>query len=140
VWLGRVPLRWVLENTDYQQGSRFEQKLVRGPFSAWYHTHVFFDDERGGTILRDEIDYELPLGPVGVWLLHARVRRRLGRLFKYRHQQTRKIVEANDFPGAPAPRASTKPDPVDLPKDRRIDPTASHQTGGPPAVRGGLVF
>ncbi len=58
------------------------------------------DDGRGGTLLRDEVDYELPLGAVGRWLGSAFIERKLHRLFDYRHDVTRRIVEAGDVPNS----------------------------------------
>jgi hypothetical protein len=137
LWLGGVPVKWVLEGTEYTFGSRFEQKLVKGPFSAWYHTHVFYDDDHGGTVLRDEIDYEFPLGPVGAWLFQSRVRRRLGRLFKFRHERTRKIAESGDFPGCADLVAAKKLLPIEAFKALRVDPSPTSQGVGQPGIRAG---
>ena len=63
------------------------------------------DDGRGGTLLRDEVDYELPLGALGRWIGGGLVGRKLRRMFDYRHETTRRVVEAGDFP-------NTTPGPV----------------------------
>ncbi|MDD9970852.1 MAG: hypothetical protein OXR73_31735 [Myxococcales bacterium] len=44
--------------------------------------------------LRDEIDYALPLGPVGQLAARLFVDRRLARLFAYRHETTEEAVLA----------------------------------------------
>jgi ligand-binding SRPBCC domain-containing protein len=51
------------------------------------HTHKFSAAE-GGTLLRDEVQIELPLGALG-WPAWPLVRRKLHRLFGYRHAVTR---------------------------------------------------
>ena len=50
------------------------------------------DDGRGGTTLRDEVSYELPGGVIGRWLGGPIVRRKLERLFQFRHEVTRNVV------------------------------------------------
>jgi ligand-binding SRPBCC domain-containing protein len=73
---------------------------VSGPFAAWYHRHVFLDDGSGGTLLRDEIDYAVPLGALGQFLGGWLITRLLERMFTYRHQTTKHLVES----AAPKPR------------------------------------
>ena len=59
--LGPVPLRWVAEHTEYEPPRMFADTQLSGPFARWYHRHLFLDDGAGGTLLRDEVDYEPPL-------------------------------------------------------------------------------
>ena len=99
--LGPFALRWVAEHTEYEAGRWFADRQVRGPFARWYHRHLFLDDGKGGTILRDEVDYDPPLGPLGRWLGGAFLRRKLQRMFDFRHETTRRIVESNDFDPGP---------------------------------------
>jgi ligand-binding SRPBCC domain-containing protein len=95
-WLGPVPLRWVAEHTEYEPPRLFADRQVSGPFASWYHRHRFLDDGRGGTLLRDEVDYDAPLGWLGRRLGGGLLRHKLRRLFDYRHDVTRRIVEAGD--------------------------------------------
>ena len=95
--LGPLNLRWVAEHMEYDPPRLFADRQLSGPFAMWYHRHWMLDDGRGGTTLRDEVEYELPLGTFGRWAGGGTVRRKLARLFDYRHEQTRRIVEAGDF-------------------------------------------
>jgi ligand-binding SRPBCC domain-containing protein len=95
--LGPLRLRWVAEHTEYEPGQMFADRQVAGPFARWYHRHRFLDDGAGGTILRDEVDYEPPLGWLGRRLAGRFLEKKLDRLFQYRHEATRRIVEAGDF-------------------------------------------
>jgi ligand-binding SRPBCC domain-containing protein len=93
--IGPVPVTWVAEYTDEFQPDRlFTDRQVSGPFAQWLHHHWFLDDGAGGTILRDEVDYQAPLGPIGQWLAGAMIKRKLDKMFTYRHQVTRQIVES----------------------------------------------
>lgn len=85
------------EHTEYVKGEMFADRQVRGPFASWYHRHLISDDGNGGAILRDEIDYEPPLGWVGKFLSGSILESKLQRLFDFRHEITRKIVESHDF-------------------------------------------
>lgn len=99
--VGPFPLTWVAEHTEYEPGRMFADTQRSGPFASWYHRHWFLDDGAGGTVLRDEVEYEPPFGALGRWLGGGFLEKKLGAMFTYRHDVTRRIVEADDFP---APR------------------------------------
>jgi ligand-binding SRPBCC domain-containing protein len=96
-WIGPFPIRWEAEHTEYESGRLFADRQVTGPFARWYHRHLCLDDAQGGTLLRDEVDCEPPLGPLGRWLGEGLIRRKLEKLFDFRHRMTRQIVESGDF-------------------------------------------
>lgn len=95
--VGPFRMSWVAEHTEYEPGRMFADRQVEGPFASWYHRHHFLDDGRGGTILRDEIDYEPPLGALGRWLGSGPIRSRLRKMFDYRHELTRRLIESGEF-------------------------------------------
>ena len=99
--LGPLHVRWIAEHTEYEPGRLFADRQVQGPFSSWYHRHLFLDDGEGGTLLRDEVDYEPPMGIVGRMLAGNLLRSKLEKMFDYRHEVTRRIVESGDFPHTP---------------------------------------
>lgn len=98
--LGPARLTWVAEHTEYAPPHLFADRQVSGPFASWYHRHHILDDGRGGTLLRDEVDYELPLGLLGRLMGGAFVARKLRRMFDYRHEVTTRIVASGDFQGS----------------------------------------
>ena len=83
-----VWVTWVARHTRYEKDELFEDEQVRGPFRRWLHTHRF-QPAPGGTLLRDEVDLELPLGRLArpAWPL---ARLQLQRLFAFRHEATRR--------------------------------------------------
>ena len=95
--LGLVPIRWVAIHTEYEPPHLFADRQESGPFAYWYHRHRFLDDGQGGTILRDEVEYQLPLGFLGRWLGEGLIRRKLERMFAYRHDTTRKLIESEKW-------------------------------------------
>lgn len=94
VHVGPFPMRLIAEHVEYDPPHLFADRQASGPFAKWYHRHHFLDDGAGGTILRDEIDFEPPFGILGRWLGGWFIRRMLERTFTYRHDTTRRLVEA----------------------------------------------
>ncbi len=95
-----IPISWVAVHTEYDPPHLFADRQESGPFARWHHRHVMLDDGRGGTLLRDEVDYELPLGVLGSWLGGWFVRRKLERMFAFRHNVTRRLIEEGVTAGA----------------------------------------
>lgn len=90
--LGPIVVQWIAEHTVYHPPYMFEDIQVKGPFRSWRHRHLI--ESRGdAVILRDEIDYEPPLGVVGRVFAPLLIDRRLRKLFDYRHQVTREWCE-----------------------------------------------
>jgi ligand-binding SRPBCC domain-containing protein len=90
--LGLVPVRWIARHTAYDPPRSFEDVQERGPFRRWRHRHVVSPHPKGAT-LRDEIEYEPPLGILGRLAEPFLVRPRLEKLFDYRHEITRAWCE-----------------------------------------------
>ncbi|HEY0944424.1 MAG TPA: TIGR01777 family oxidoreductase [Opitutaceae bacterium] len=77
--------RWEAEHFGHEPGRQFCDRLVRGPLPRWEHRHGFADLGGGESVLTDDIGFELPGGVIGAFFGAARMRRRLERLFTYRH-------------------------------------------------------
>jgi len=90
--LGPLTIKWVAEHTVYDPPHRFEDIQIKGPFSSWRHRHIV-EPQQGGVTLRDEIEYEPPMGFLGRAFAPILIQGRLQRLFDYRHQITRKCCE-----------------------------------------------
>ncbi|QEG37575.1 SRPBCC family protein [Bythopirellula goksoeyrii] len=91
--VGPIPVSWVAIHTEYEPPHLFADRQESGPFAWWYHRHHILDDGEG-TLLRDEVEYQVPLWPLGDWLGGWFVRRKLERMFDYRHKTTRSLVES----------------------------------------------
>jgi ligand-binding SRPBCC domain-containing protein len=86
--------RLVAEHTACEQGRMFQDTLREGPFRKWVHTHTMEPDGEGASWLTDHIEYELPLGVVADLAVGWFVKRRMERMFAYRHEVTRRECEA----------------------------------------------
>ncbi len=86
--VGRAGPRWVAEHVAYDPPHEFRDVQRSGPFAAWDHRHRFRPLDGDRTELSDEVTYRLPLGSLGHAVAGPLVRRRLERMFAYRHRQT----------------------------------------------------
>ncbi len=69
----------------------FRDVMVEGPFPDWTHTHMFYADD-DATLVRDKVEYQLPLGPLGRAVGPLGVVG-LDPMFRYRHRKTRELLE-----------------------------------------------
>ncbi len=91
--VGPFRCTWMAEHTHYEEGRMFRDVQVVGPFAKWEHTHLVEPDGPDACILEDCVEYELRFGVVGKWLGSWFVRRKLKRLFDYRHRVTAEATE-----------------------------------------------
>lgn len=81
-------IRWVAEHTLYEKDRMFQDRQVKGPFNHWIHTHTFTTVDKGETMLEDCIEYALPLPPFGNLFGGRSIKKKLDRIFRYRHKTT----------------------------------------------------
>jgi len=88
--MGRWPFqrRWVAEHQEFEAGRFFSDQQVSGPFAYWKHTHTFEPDGPAACYLEDRVEYALPFGILGRSCGGWYVRRKLEKLFAYRHEMT----------------------------------------------------
>ncbi len=92
-----IPLRWTARIVDLEPLRRYRDVQVHGPYARWEHTHAF-EATDGGTIVRDEIVYALPFGPLGDIVNRLAVRGALKRMFRHRAAVTRTLLAAPNAP------------------------------------------
>ena len=68
---------------------------LKGPYRRWEHTHTF-EAIAGGTLVRDDLVYELPLGMLGDAVHGSLVRPRLEAIFRHRAR----VIDAVFAPAA----------------------------------------
>ncbi len=60
--------RWVVNIAEFSFNEYFQDVQKQGPFRHWQHTHSFEPMLQGGvegTLIRDEVEYEVGFGAVG---------------------------------------------------------------------------
>lgn len=92
-----VPFRiaWHVLIPEFEWNDHFCDVQTSGPFDYWRHCHRVQAQTRNGvdgTLVRDEVEYELPGGPLGdlANLLGGRLQMRY--VFSYRHRQTSRLL------------------------------------------------
>ncbi len=78
-----IPTRWRTEITSYEPPTRFTDLQARGPYRRWEHVHTFSSVD-GGTLVEDEVVYELPFGQLGEIAHRLAVQGELRRIFRHR--------------------------------------------------------
>ena len=87
-----VPMRWRTLIEAWEPGRMFVDRQLRGPYRLWHHTHEF-EARPDGTLVRDAIRYEIPLGPIGTVARALFVARDLERVFDFRRRAVTRLLE-----------------------------------------------
>ncbi|MDG4856797.1 SRPBCC family protein [Streptomyces sp. T-3] len=61
-------LRWRMTSqiSELERPAYFIDEQTAGPFKQWRHIHQFEPDGRGGTVMRDSIEFKAPAGVLGL--------------------------------------------------------------------------
>ncbi len=89
-----IRLLWEAEIDEFVWNSHFADRQIRGPFAYWHHRHTVQQEARAnsaGTLLRDEIEYEPPLGPLGE-IAGVLIAHQLRTTFGYRKLRTTELL------------------------------------------------
>lgn|GEM_PF-503429 len=92
VRIGPIKQRWVAVHEITDDG--FIDRQEEGPFAFWEHHHRFLPASDDTCRLVDSIRYRLPLGFLGKIFGGPLVRRKLNRMFAYRHEMTKQVLES----------------------------------------------
>ncbi len=87
-----IPLRWQTEIQRVEKPHRFVDTQLKGPYRLWEHTHIFTQTGKG-VLMKDEVKYQLPFGPIGVLTNSLLVRKKLENLFRYRKAAIERIFK-----------------------------------------------
>lgn len=86
---------WIGEHTACNEGRMFRDSQIKGPFALWRHTHSFEPDGPSACYLEDRVEYALPMNALGRIVAGRFVRRKLDRLFSYRHEFTARTFQGS---------------------------------------------
>lgn len=86
-----IRTHWRSLIAEYDPPRGFRDVQLIGPYRLWDHRHRF-QAERGGTVVEDEVEYQVAVGPLGR-LAHALfVRRQLATIFDYRRDRIEALL------------------------------------------------
>ena len=92
--LSGIPVNWTSRIIEWDPPRRFADIQVQGPYRSWTHTHIFDAQGETRTIIRDRVEYEVPLGPLGEVARVLLVEPRLKSIFDFRAQAYREAFGA----------------------------------------------
>lgn len=90
-----VRARWIARITEFEWNHHFADVQDHGPFRNWHHRHEFLEQERNGvtgTLVRDQIDYEVGFSFVGAIANRLFVRRQMESTFTQRQQRLPQLL------------------------------------------------
>ena len=93
------PLRvsWDAKIDQFVWNGHFCDLQLRGPFAYWHHCHHVSAETRDGvpgTLLRDELRYEMPFGFLGSIANWAAVSGQIRSTFAFRRQRTAELLRS----------------------------------------------
>ena len=90
-----IRMAWDAEITEFLWNDHFCDSQLRGPFAYWHHCHRLQAEVRDGapgTLLRDEVEYEMRFGVLGELAQRLDAERQFRALFRFRHQRTAELL------------------------------------------------
>lgn len=85
-----VPLRWKTRIEKWEPGKSFVDTQLNGPYTRWYHIHEF-TELADGTLMRDKVEFKLPLGRIGELVAGWFVTNDVKKIFTFRSKAIAKI-------------------------------------------------
>jgi ligand-binding SRPBCC domain-containing protein len=88
-----IPWRMTSQIVAFERPRSFTDEMRRGPFARWHHVHVF-DERNGATLMRDQVEYASPFGPLGAAVDALFLRRYMSELLRRRNLHIKSVAEA----------------------------------------------
>ncbi|NNE25982.1 MAG: SRPBCC family protein [Saprospiraceae bacterium] len=85
-----IPMYWKTKIVEVNDRESFVDEQLKGPYKLWRHKHSFEPNEKG-VLMRDRVDYALPLGIIGQIGHSIFVKKRLNDIFDFRYQKIEEI-------------------------------------------------
>ncbi|KFF12136.1 SRPBCC domain-containing protein [Chryseobacterium soli] len=85
-----IKMKWQTEIKQVSFQKSFTDFQNKGPYKLWNHFHEFIPNEKG-VLMKDTIDYELPMGFLGEIAHQLFVKKKLEHIFEYRNAVLEKL-------------------------------------------------
>ncbi len=84
-------LKWRSRHHPAPTGEHFGfvDEQIHGPFPHWRHIHRMLEASSSSSIMEDRVEYTLPAGVLGHWIIGRRIHCQLEQLFAWRHARLR---------------------------------------------------
>lgn len=93
-----LPMKWRTRIDRWEPGRAFVDRQLSGPYEKWVHLHTF-EAADGGTWIRDQVTYVVPLDPLSRPVRALFVTPTVERIFAHRHQVIARLLGTRHSPG-----------------------------------------
>lgn len=83
--MANISVKWRTKITQVDFQKSFTDFQQKGPYKLWHHFHEFIENEQG-VLMKDTVDYQLPLGFLGTMMHSLVVEKKLKHIFDHRFQ------------------------------------------------------
>jgi len=87
-----IPILWEVKIEKMDAPNLLVDVAVKSPFKFWKHSHIFTQVDENFCELKDRVEYIAPFGFLGS-LLNFFVQYELEKMFRFRHQITKQLLE-----------------------------------------------
>jgi ligand-binding SRPBCC domain-containing protein len=81
---GLISFKWIAKHFGYIHNKQFQDKMIKGPFKKWIHTHSFVSQGSDQCIIEDKIEYAPKFNKIRSKIIQKRIQNYLNQLFLYR--------------------------------------------------------
>ena len=81
---GLISFKWIAKHFGYIHNKQFQDKMIKGPFKKWIHTHSFVSQGSDQCIIEDKIEYAPKFDKIRSKIIQKRIQNYLNQLFLYR--------------------------------------------------------
>lgn len=89
-----IKTTWVTEITQVEDKAFFIDEQRVGPYKIWHHQH-FLEATPTGTLMKDIVSYQPPMGFLGSMMNSLVIRKKLQEIFDYRTKALEEIFGKN---------------------------------------------
>lgn len=90
-----IRIAWIAKITEFVWNHHFCDRQLSGPFAYWNHCHRVRTETRNaipGTLITDDVEYELPLGPLGELAHRLLLHKQIAHTFAYRQSRLAQLL------------------------------------------------
>ncbi len=87
-----IPFKWKTLIEQWEPGVKFVDRQLKGPYALWVHTHTFEAVRADQTLMKDRVEYQIPLGFLGEIAHTLFVRKTLEVIFAHRADVTARLL------------------------------------------------
>ncbi|GAE64257.1 Ligand-binding SRPBCC domain-containing protein [Chryseobacterium indologenes] len=80
-----IPMKWKTVISQVEDLKSFTDFQKQGPYKYWNHHHEFIANDKG-VLMKDTVDYQLPLGILGRLAHTILVKKKLKNIFDFRYR------------------------------------------------------